>query len=256
MLHRTESLLSNEIPSDVTSDLFKAYRRIHANFSGGDFTGIIQNLGPFVEGSLRICQWKVFGKYTPRNSDLRVASVVRSLEVSNTGDQHFRIFIPRVCLTLYTFRSRKWGSHIKVDNATFVDSAFIIQAIDWVLVEFCRLCLDKDPEELYRTFSTTAFKKVPLVGMVEDGFFRTLNPKLSCPERVVLLLGRSRGATEKQLLEWSGHKMRSKKYLQAVLKRLNNRDLVHKKRKGLWVLTSLGLKKSLDVISKYQRGAL
>ena len=105
--------LSTKI-KDITllNTFLDSYYNILASYFNNNPQQQLQNVGLFVESTLRIAEMLIFGKFFPIKKNLRIDDTIKKLE-NASGDDNLRIHIPRMCRCIYDFRTRKTSVHLK-----------------------------------------------------------------------------------------------------------------------------------------------
>lgn len=127
---------------------------------------------------------------TPIGTQLNTNGIITrlgNLPAVGTSDS-VRLHIPRTLRVIYDIRNQRDVAHLADGiDPNLQDSSFVFAALDWVLAEFIRYSGGGNPTEAYNLIKGITIHAIPAV---EDfgGFLKTLNPKLTVSERILLLL--------------------------------------------------------------------
>lgn len=231
----------------LIKNLFESYLKISNEYICQNPVGLLQNLGLFVESSLRVAEHLIFQQHIPLNGNLNINDLVTRLQ-NASGSDGLRIHLPRLCRAVYDFRSRKKSVHLKEIDPTLIDATLVNEAATWILIEILKESGIKNPENMIKLLFT---RKVSLVQSV-GGILRTTNPNLNGPARILLLLYASpRGLKEDELLTGTRTKIKSNSHLLSNLRNLEKRDLVHNLGNCDWQLFGRGFSSVEALIKKY-----
>lgn len=243
-LDAVEKQLKTTVGDDPLIDnLFLSYRKISEGFVAQNPVALLQNAGLFVESSLRVIEHLIFTTHTPLKGILNVDAVVTKLEKAS-GSEGLRIHAGRLTRIIYDFRTRKKAVHLKAIDPEAIDASLIFNIATWIMIEILKEGGIPGAEDAIRLLFTT---KTPLVQRA-GGVLRTTNPKLSGPQRILLLLyTEPSGLTEDQLLSGTKNKIKDKNHLKTNLRTMDNGDLVHYS-DGKWALFGKGFVEAEELI--------
>lgn len=248
MLEKVKKDLGSRVNDDKLAEaLFFSFQKISEDFAAQKAVELFQNTGLFVESVLRMAEHFVLGGHTPIGNKFDVDASIEKLKKSS-GCDGLRIHAARLSRSIYDFRSRKNGVHLKAIDPKVIDANLIFNISTWILIEILRESGIKNPEETIKLLFT---RKVPLVQTV-DGLLRTTNPKLLGTHRILILLySAPEGLTEDELFEGTKRKIGNKNHLQKNLKNMDGNDLIHKRTDGKWVLFGQGFVSAEELIAKF-----
>jgi hypothetical protein len=95
--------------------------------------------------------------------------------------------IPRVLYSLYTFRSKRGGTHIKDVNPNHIDATFVISSCDWIISELLRLYHTDDINAIQNLINYIVERKVPIIEEFGDNI-RILHTELSVADKILIIL--------------------------------------------------------------------
>ena len=248
MLDNVKKELKNKIGDDkLVDNLFFSFQKISEEFVAQKPVDLLQNTGLFVESALRVAEHFVLGTHTPLGKKFDIDGCIQKLEKANSFEG-LRIHAARLSRSIYDFRSRKKGVHLKAIDPQLIDAYLIFNISNWILIEILKESGVSDAENSIRLLFT---RKVPLVQEV-GGILRTTNPKLLGPQRMLLLLYSAPvGLSEDELFEGTKRKIRNKNHLSKNLKYMDSNDLIHQLSDGKWTLFGRGLSEAERVIAKF-----
>jgi len=244
-----EVLVKKVNDKKLVDNFLYSYSEISKEFMSRDPVKLFQNIGLFVESSLRIIEHIIFKKHTPLNSNLVIGNLIKKLEKTKGADG-LRIHAARLNRAVYDFRSRKKSVHLKEVDPQEIDANLVFNIATWIFIEILKELNIPKGESAIKTLFT---KRIPLVQEV-DGIFRTTDPTLLGTHRILLLLySAPAGMTEKELFEGTKTKIKNLRHLRVNLKNLYEKDLVHRKKDGRWVLFGKGFSKAENIIRKFSK---
>jgi hypothetical protein len=223
--------LSPAFDGGLVASLLAAHEEAHRNFylAGHRLTAV--EGGRFCEAALRMLEQRTKGSWTPVGKQLDAEKVIRDLGnlVQGSYPDSVRLHLPRALRLVYDIRNARDAAHLADGiDPNIQDSTLVISVIDWVLAEFIRLAKGIPATDAHQIVDRLFQRRAPAIQEFA-GFPKVLNPKLSAPDFVLLLLYQRStvGATGDQLREWVLPKMRSN--LHRTLSRLvDEKALVHR----------------------------
>lgn len=231
----------------LAEELFKSYDEIAKGFVSQNPIHVLQNTGLFVEAVLRVAEQLVTGSHVPLSKKLATDACIERLEDSS-GLDALRIHAARLSRAVFDFRSRKKSVHLTAVDPEAIDASLIYNIATWIMIEILRTSGIPDAEATIKLLFTT---KTPLVQRV-GGIIRTTNPKLSGPQRILLLLyTEASGLTEEQLLAGTKQKNKDANHLRTNLREMDKSDLIHKLPDGKWTLFGSGYRLAEETIQKF-----
>lgn len=232
--------LDKWLHSVLTEKLVDNYRKIKQNFWLDKDEEVLEKVGKFVEIVTRILEYITANKFTPFENDLKVSETLKNFEKLPKNDfpESIRIMIPRVLYSLYTFRSKRGGAHLKGINPNHIDATYVVSACDWVVAELIRLYHADDEKEVQRIIDSIVDKKVPILEEFGDDI-KILNPNLSVPNKILIILYKKHPdfVPTDDLKRWIKTKTSS---INVALKRLDDAGLIYRKNR-LSTITRKGI---------------
>jgi hypothetical protein len=195
--------------------------------------------GHFAEAVARVIQFLGTGSYAPLGKTLvRFPDLMSSFKDMPLDDA-MRLHVPRLLQVLYDVRNRRGVGHLPgTVSANRSDAELILTSVKWVLVEFVRLYHLQDHAAAQHLVDRLMVRHVPHVESF-DGALRVVTAeKVSIPDAIVILLGAAGGEVHRsQLVEWT---RAGSAQFSTALKRLDDRNLIHRFADGRIRLTTLG----------------
>ena len=184
----------------ILNILTKSYNKELANIVVDSFKTISDNYelklwkpsevdgGIFVEAVRRIIELELFGSYTPINKNLpNFDDQVLHKYENATGDESFRMLIPRALKSIYNIRSKRGATHIKSISPNLMDSTYILFSTKWVLAELVRIKSNLDACETQLIIDQIVDIKIDIIWK-ENDIERVLNTKISKKDQILVLL--------------------------------------------------------------------
>jgi len=218
------------LPSMLSKKLVENYQKVKQNFWLNKDEEVIEKVGKFVEIVTRVLEYVTTNKFTSFEDKLKVSETLKKFE--NLPKKNFpesiRIMIPRVLYSLYTFRSKRGGAHLKEVNPNHIDATYVISACDWVVAELIRLYHTDDEKEVQRIIDSIVDKKVTTLEEFGDDI-KILNPNLPVPDKILIILYKKHPefVLTDDLRKWI--KTKNPGYINTALKRLDDNGFVYRK---------------------------
>lgn len=244
MRAKIESILVSSLPPEIVSHLLDTYFELKTNFYLNKHRPSELEGGLFAEAVIRGIQHLGTGTYTPFSSQLkRFDQLVKDLEnlPSKTTSDSVRLHIPRSLWVIFHFRNKRSVAHLTNQiNPNLCDSTLVMSVCDWVLAELIRITFLCPPEEAQRLVDDLVKRKIPIIEDF-DGFPKILDPKLSVPKRILVILYEKgeAGAAKDNLAIWI--KTSSNNLNMALNDLENRRAFIHKNNLNFFI-TKSGLK--------------
>ena len=233
--------LSKDIDPLLLKKQLEIYKKIKENFWLGKDEECMEKVGKFVEITIRILEHITAGSFTPIESNLKVSETLKKFE--NLPKQNFpesiRIIIPRVLYSLYTFRSKRGGAHIKGVNPNHIDATYVISACDWVMAELIRLYHINGEKEIEKIINSIVDRRVPILEEFGEDL-KILDPSLSVPDKILIILYKKHpnSVSTDELKKWI--KTRTSTHINTALRRLDDKGFVYRKNKEN-IITTKGI---------------
>jgi hypothetical protein len=218
----------SQLPVQLRKELLGAFREIVSNFTERRWEPAELNGGKLSECAYSICFGMCSGKMPPKASKPQnMPQACRELE--NKYPQALRsvrIQIPRMIIALYDIRNDRGVGHTGGEvNPNHMDALCVLQMSKWVVAELVRLLHHMPVDEAADLVEALVEREVPLVWKVGNKR-RALDPKMSMPDKTLLLLHGCTGpVSEADLIDWTEH-TKASLYRRDVLRRAHRAKLL------------------------------
>lgn len=234
-----EAVLKTRFPHDVVDALLYAYREIEWNYVLKKWKASELDAGHFVEAARRLIEYELTGVYTPISQKLPNFndSVLSSYE-NTSGDESFRILIPRILKSIYNIRNKRGVGHISGISPNEMDSTYILYSVKWVLAELVRLSSGLPVSETQSLLNSITERKMELLWK-ENNITRILNTSIKAKEKILLLLYDQSPRKDKELQEIIEYVNKAK--FRSILRELHKKRLIEYKSDNNCFLSPKGL---------------
>jgi hypothetical protein len=234
-----EAVLKAKFPQDVVDALLNAYREIEENYILKKWKASELDAGHFVEAARRILEYELTGSYTPIPQKLPNFNdtVLKSYE-NASGDESFRILIPRALKSIYNIRNKRGVGHISGVSPNEMDSAYILYTVKWVLAELVRIASGLPIPETQKLVASITERKMELIWKESD-ITRILDSSLKARDQILVLLYDQSPRRDEELqgiIEYS-----NKSKFRGILKELHRQRLIEYKTDGTCILSPKGV---------------
>ena len=218
------SILSAALPSDLVDALLAAYKEIEINYVHRKWKASELDAGHFVEAVRRIIEHRLFTSHTPLNKQLSqfTDKILQQYE-QGSGDESYRILIPRVLRAIYGVRNRRGVGHLGAISPNEMDATLILYNVKWVLAEIVRLESGLSTTETQKEIDRVIERQTTLIWKDGD-IVRVLDKSLKAREQVILLLYDTSPQTEEELRDRCEYKNPTN--FKRILKRLHRDKLI------------------------------
>lgn len=230
--------LSSTFPKELVDALVEAFVEIEQAFSLGKWKASELDSGHFVEAARRILEHVLFGQYTAIGKSLPGFSghELKKYEQAS-GDESYRILIPRTLKSIYNLRNKRGVGHLGNVSPNEMDATYILYSVKWVLAELLRLSSGQDAGVVQSEISGIVERNIGALWKHDD-VVRVLDS--SCPARdqvlVFLFDDSPRFAMDLQsLVEY-----KNKSNFRKILSRLHTSRLIELKPDGRCIISPTG----------------
>lgn len=202
------------IDKALVSELIDAFDEMKRHHFLRDYRPSAVDAGRFAEVVFRILEQRTTGGFTSLGKPIDTEKIINLLSniPSNQEPDSVRIHIPRTLRVIYDIRNKRNNAHLGDGiDPNVQDSIFVISCCDWVIAELIRLYHDIPANEAQLIIDELVQKKSPIIQEFQDGFLKTLNPKLNARERILITLyhRNEKGATKVEISNWLKPSQRS-----------------------------------------------
>lgn len=230
--------LASRFPKDLVEVLTDAFDEIQSNYRIEKWKPSELDAGHFVEAVRRLLDHELFGNYTPLDQSLGSFNqqVLNRLE-SASGDEIFRILMPRVLFSIYCIRNKRGVGHISSISPNKLDATYILNSSKWVLAELVRISATSTPDEAYELTNAILERQVDLIW--DDGeSFMILDSKLKAEDKILLSLYKKDRVELDSLQEMIRYK--NKTNFRKLAEKLKSKNLIDITTDKLCKLSPLG----------------
>jgi len=243
---RIKKYLTSRYPDDLVNALLGAYEDVLTNYRIEKWKPSELDAGHFVEAARRIIEQVLFGKYTPLSKSMGSFSpAVLSKYESATGDESFRVLMPRVLFSIYCIRNKRGVGHISSISPNKLDATYILNSTKWVLAEFVRISISADADEAHELTNSILEREVDLIW--DDGeSFMILNTKLKADQKILISLYKRDRVELEELRTLIGYK--NKTNFNKLAEKLKSNKFIDITAHSVCKLSPLGLKEAESII--------
>lgn len=246
-------ILKSKFPLDVVDALIAAYKEIESNFVTKKWKASALDAGHFVEASRRLLEHALFGTHTPLSKSISKFSDSELKRYENaSGDESFRIIIPRALFAVYTLRNKRGVGHLGGISPNEMDATYILYTTKWVLAELVRLSSSLATAESQALVESIIERRLSVLWK-HDGITRVLASGASTREKVLILLYDASPQDEESLC--TSVEYRNSSNFRRILQRLHKDDLVHFVRGHPVLITPKGMVEAEELILGLKHGA-
>jgi hypothetical protein len=241
------TILENASDPILAKEIIESFQEIERNYSLKAWKVSELDAGHFVEAVRRFIELMLFGSYTPIGTTLtNFNDLVLKKYESASGDDSYRIHIPRSLLVAYGIRNKRGVGHLGKIKPNKIDASLILSISKWTLAEIIRLNSTLDISETEVIIDEIIERNIE--GIWESGTIkRILIDGLSLQDQVLILLFNSSTLTDVQLnnIIENGNFP----YLKKVLKMLHlKRFIEYSNTNGECLISPKGSSKALKIL--------
>jgi hypothetical protein len=234
------------IPAGLRTPLLAAYEEIVVNFRQARWEPSELNGGKLCEIVYTILSGYVDGAFAKKPSGPRnMPDACRALEKAPKSFPHsVRILMPRMLIALYDVRNNRGVGHAGGDvDPNHMDAVVVLQMSKWLVAELVRIFHGVDTTTAAQIVDALVEREVPIVWAVDEDRKRILSPKMSRPDKTLLLLYQTPGPVKEETLAgWVEHP-KLKEYRADVLRPQHKaKRIEYDQEKGLVHLSPLGVR--------------
>lgn len=238
--------LESRFPKELVDALINAFDEVQSNYRIEKWKPSELDAGHFVEAVRRLLEHELTGKYTPLDKSLGSFNqqVLNGYELAS-GDEVFRILIPRVLFSVYCIRNKRGVGHISSISPNKLDATYILNSAKWVLAELVRISAYSSPDDAYELTNAILERQVDLIW--DDGeSFMILNSKLKAEEKILISLYKKDKIEIDQLQNLIGYKNKSN--FRKIAEKLKSKSLIDITSNNICKLSPLGQNEAERII--------
>jgi hypothetical protein len=174
---------------EIAQNIFSAYKEIRDNYILKKWKPSELDGGHFVESVRRAIEKELFGTYTPFDQKLTNFddNVLKKYETIS-GNESFRILIPRALKSIYNIRNKRGVGHVSSVSPNEMDATYILYTTKWVLSEIIRTKSSLSISETQKIVDEIIERQIELIWESSKSVKRILNPKIAVREQVLIFL--------------------------------------------------------------------
>lgn len=219
--------------------LLAAFDEIQSNFIRRKWKASELDAGHFVEGVRRIIEYRLLGAYTPIGKSLPNFNDKLLLQYEQTsGDESYRVLIPRVLRAIYGVRNKRGVGHLGLISPNEMDATLILYNVKWVVAEILRLESGLPPSETQAVIEQVVDREAPLLWK-EGSVVRVSRKGVPAREQILLLLYDKNAQTAEELREQCEYDNAFN--FRKILKRLHRDKLIFLAADGSCALMPAGI---------------
>lgn len=217
----TPDRVFSNIPASLRDPLLSEYQKIVQNHAEHRWSDSELSGGKFCEIVYSILVGHASNSYLTKPSKPKdFVGACRVLESNTSEPRSFQILIPRMLPPLYEVRNNRGVGHVGGDvDPNHMDANVVLSMCNWIMAELVRVLHAVTIEEAQAIADSLAERRIPLVW--QDGDLkRVLDPKVSIPDQVLMLIASSsRAVGTEELRNWIEAK--NKTYFMRALRKLH-----------------------------------
>lgn len=239
-------ILKGKYPSELVDSLLIAYTEVISNYRIEKWKPSELDAGHFVEAARRIIESELFGSFTSLSKSMGAFSpAVLSKYESATGDEAFRILMPRVLFSIYCIRNKRGVGHISLISPNKLDATYILNSTKWVLAELVRIASASNPDEAHEITNYILEREVDLIW--DDGeSFMILNSKLKADQKILVTLYKRDRVEIEELRGLIGYQNKSN--FKKIALKLKSNNLIDITENSICKLSPLGVKEAEVIV--------
>lgn len=216
------------IPSGLRYPLISEFTALLSEYSAGDWEKVGLKAGKLCEVVYTVLESFVAGKWASAPSKPKnMVDACKALEHAGaTFSRSVKIQIPRILIATYELRNNRAIGHVGGEvDPNHMDAEFFLRSGKWMMAELIRIFDDAHVEHARLLIAGVTSRTLPVVWDA-GARKRVLNPKMTYPDQVlVLLYGSTERISARTLLEWTGYTNPSR-FVSSVLKKLDAAGLI------------------------------
>lgn len=241
-----KAILLTKFTNELVDALLDAYIEVVTNYRIEKWKPSELDAGHFVEISRRIIETELFGSSRSLSDSLgSFNQQVLNRYESASGDESYRILMPRVLFSIYCVRNKRGVGHISSISPNKLDATYILNSVKWILAELVRLSGASNPDEAYEVANFILERDVDLIW--DDGeSFMILDKKLKADQKILLSLYKKDRVDLGELQTLVEYK--NKTNFRKVCEKLRSERLIDITADQICKLSPLGVKSAESII--------
>lgn len=238
--------LTSAYPEDIVDALLSAYVEVLRNYRIERWKPSELDAGHFVEAARRIVEQELFAQSAPLSKSLgSFGPAVLTKYESASGDEAFRMLIPRVLFSIYCIRNKRGVGHISSISPNKMDATYILNSTKWVLAELVRYVTASSPDDAHILTDSILERDLDIIW--DDGeSFMILNNKLKTEQKVIVALYKRDRVSVEALRELIGYKNKTR--FKEIAESLRLKSLIDIVQGSICKISPLGVKEAEAII--------
>jgi hypothetical protein len=243
-------ILQTGFDTNIATAILDAYKEIERNYVLRKWKPSELDAGHFVEAVRRALDHELTGTYRAFNRTLPPFddNVLRSYE-QQTGDQSYRLLIPRTLKAVYNIRNRRGVAHISDVSPNEMDATLILYTVKWVLAELLRLKSGLSPDQTQAMLDNIVERQCSLIWK-EGNITWVLASSMTARDQILVLLYDTSPRTDSELQQIAEYTNPTN--FKKILKRLHKQKLVFYHADGNCRLSPNGIPVAEEIIRKHK----
>jgi hypothetical protein len=181
-------VLTSASSPPIAKAIVDSYAEIVRHYALRNWKTAGLDAGHFVEAVRRFIEHKLFGQSTPIGKGLPKFNegALKSYE-SASGDESYRILIPRVLFGIYAIRNKRSIGHLGAVAASQLDAMLLMNSAKWIVAELVRLNATGSAEDTRHLVEVLIQREIETLWQ-EGGIVRILDNSMRARGKILVLL--------------------------------------------------------------------
>lgn len=172
----------NNIPTDLVDEIIKEFQKLHQQYFLGKWEPSQLDGGRFAEHIFRVIEYKQTKIFTAIGTTIPRLAIYNSASQDTSLPESIRFHVLKLADLILDFRNKRNVAHPGTVNVNEMDSAFVIQAANWIIAELIRLETKMSPDDAQTEIKKIIERKVPIIEEI-GGRLKCLQTKLNVKEQ-------------------------------------------------------------------------
>ncbi len=173
------------IPQNIVVELEAEFQKLHTQYFLGNWEPSQLDGGRFAEHVFRIIEYKQKKTFTSIGTTIPRLSIYNSASQDTMLPESIRFHVLKLADLILDFRNKRNVAHPGTVNVNEMDSAFVVQAANWIVAELIRLETQMSPENAQAEIKKIIERKVPIIEEI-GGRLKCLNPSLDVKQKALV----------------------------------------------------------------------
>lgn len=242
------NILETAFDQEIAKNILSAYQEIQENYILQKWKPSELDAGHFVESVRRAIEKELFSNYTLFNQKLSNFDdgVIKRYEQAS-GDESFRILIPRALKSIYNIRNKRGVGHVSSVSPNEMDATYLLYTVKWVLSEIVRIKSSLSIDETQKIVDEIIERQIELIWEAKSSNIkRILNPKIKTSKQVLIFLLKENQLSEDELIKRTEYKNNTN--FTKLLKYLHKKRLIEFTVGNMCEITTLGIMEAEKIL--------